>query len=153
MSESSANASAPIAKPQPQEARIEKQSAGEVNIGFAAHLLGVDSEEIVWLCKTGALHARRTLNGFWMIDEVFLRWYQANPDLEHRVAGCESRGCEEPHALPAPALQALPPTCPPDACEAHFERRDRIVPAYRANLCRACYSGRPLPVKFEPDAT
>jgi hypothetical protein len=144
------SASAPIAKAQPQESRIEKQSCGEVNIGFAAHLLGVDSCEIVWLCKTGALRARCNRHGSWKIDTVFLRRYQDNPDHEQRGPGCESSAGEERRALATPGAQSGLPDyapCPENACEAHWERRGRVVPEFRANLCRSCYSGRALPVK------
>src|SRR5260370_17450830 len=40
---------------------------------------------------------------------------------------------------------------PPAMCEAHWQRRGRAVPAFRANLCLRCFSGRPLPVKADAD--
>ena len=125
------SSSLPIAKAPPQE----------VHVGFAVHLLGIESDEVIRLCKTGALRARRNRHGTWWIDEVFLvRWHSANP----------SYGAED---KPLAANDSLPPTpCPPGACEAHWERRGREVPAFRANLCQRCYSGRPLPVKADADA-
>ncbi len=120
---------------------IPKASPQEVHIGFAAHLLRIESDEVIRLCKTGALRARCNRHGSWKIDEIFLvRWHEANPNYgdEDRLLAAG----EEQRALP----------CPPGACEAHWERRGREVPAFRANLCQRCYSGRPLPVKAEADA-
>jgi hypothetical protein len=144
--------SVPIAKPTPQESRIKKQSCGEVNIGFAAHLLGVDAGEVVWLCKSGVLRARRNSHGSWKIDEVFLRLYKVSPD--HAAAAGFRSSVGEERATPLPlASQSLPTPCPPGACEGHWERRGRVVPAFRADLCRACFAGRPLPVKSDEDAS
>jgi len=121
---------------------IPKAPPQEVNIGFAAHLLRIESYEVVRLCKTGVLRARCNRHGTWRIDEVFLiQWHSANPNY-----GDEDRllaGGEEQRALP----------CPAGACEAHWERRGRVVPAFRANLCQRCYSGRPLPLKADAAAS
>ena len=125
---------------------IPKASPQEVHIGFAAHLLRIESDEVIRLCKSGALRARRNRHGTWWIDEVFLvRWHAANLNYlgeDKPLAASESADDEERRALP----------CPAGACESHWERRGRIVPAFRANLCQRCYSGRPLPVKVEADA-
>ncbi len=130
------SSSVPIAKAPPQE----------VHVGFAVHLLGIESDEVIGLCKSGALRARRNRHGSWKIDEVFLvRWHAANPSYgaeDKPLAASESADDEERRALP----------CPAGACESHWERRGRIVPAFRANLCLRCYSGRPLPVKADADA-
>ncbi len=123
---------------------IPKASPQEVHVCFAAHLLGIEGDEVIGLCKSGALRARCNRHGTWWIDEIFLvRWHSANPNYgaeDKPLAASES--ADERRALP----------CPPGMCEGHWERRGRIVPAFRANLCRRCYSGRPLPVKADADA-
>ncbi len=128
------SSSVPIAKAPPQE----------VHVGFAVHLLGIESDEVIRLCKSGALRARRNRHGTWWIDEVFLvRWHSANPSYgaeDKPLAASES--ADERRALP----------CPPGMCEGHWQRRGRAVPAFRANLCQRCYSGRPLPVKADADS-
>ncbi len=127
-------------------APVGKASPQEVHVYFAAHLLGIGGDEVVHLCKTGALRARCNRHGTWWIDEVFLvRWHAANPNYgaeDKPLAASKSAGDEERRALP----------CPPGMCEGHWQRRGRAVPAIRANLCQRCYSGRALPVKPEPDA-
>jgi hypothetical protein len=138
--------SAPIAKVAQQKSRFEEQPDGEVHVGFAVHLLGIMPHEVVRLCKTGVLRARRNGKyGRWRLDKVFLvRWHDANPN--YGAADREPNEEEEQHALTRLAAQA---PCPSGACEAHWERRGRVVPAFRVRLCRRCYSGRPLLVKEE----
>lgn len=134
LTETSPVSSAPIAKASPLESQFEKRE--EVPIYVAADLLGIAAEEIVRLCETGALHARRHRGG-WRIDRTFLiQWRAANPNYYAPASGCES-------------AQSLP--CPVGACEAHWERRGRTVPAFRVDLCLSCYSGRPLPVSPPDD--
>ena len=128
-------------------APIGKASPQEVRIGFAAALLEIESDEVIRLCKSGALRARCNRHGTWWIDEVCLvRWHSANPNYgaeDKPLAASENVDDEERRALP----------CPAGACESHWERRGREVPAFRANLCQRCYSGRPLPVKADADAS
>lgn len=95
-----------------------------MNLGAAARTLGIPSEEVAELCEAGALQAKRTRNGFWLIDQHSLaRWHEANPE-------------RQPKETP----------CPRGACEAHWERRGQVVPEFLAGLCRKCYSGRSLPM-------
>lgn len=131
------NSDSPIAEANPQGVGAPRE---EVEIYFAVDLLGIASDEVIRLCKTGALHARRNRHGTWWIDKVFLvRWHEANLNYG-AVTGCElERG-----APPIPESESLP--CPPGACESHWERRGQIVPVFRANLCQSCHSGRPLPM-------
>jgi hypothetical protein len=143
------SSSAPIAKVSQQESRFGKQAVAEVHIGFAVHLLGIDSNEVVRLCKTGALRARCNRHGTWRIDEAFLvRWHAANPSTG--AAGAESNEGEKKRAL---ARLAARPPCPSGACEGHWERRGQVVPAFRVGLCQRCYSGRSLSVKRDGDAS
>lgn len=46
-----------------------------------------------------------------------------------------------------PVADAQRTPCPPGSCEAHWERRGRVVPECRdgLGLCKNCFSGRPLP--------
>jgi excisionase family DNA binding protein len=53
-----------------------------------------------------------------------------------KTAAQESQIQNDPAAALAP--------CPSGACEAHWARRRRFVPEFRANLCRECFAGRPL---------
>ena len=133
-----ADSDSPIAEANPQG--IGGPPHQEVEIYFAVDLLGIASDEVIRLCKTGALHARRNRHGTWWINKAFLvRWHEANLNYG-AVTGCElERG-----ALPISESESLP--CPPGVCESHWERRGKIVPAFRANLCQSCYSGRPLPM-------
>ena len=136
------SASAPIANTEAQESQIEKQW-WKVNVGFAAHFLGISPERVEILCKTGALRAERNRRGFWKIDEAFLiQWHEANPNA--RAADCDSNEEEEQRALTRLAARA---PVPAGACGGHWERRGEVVPAFRVGLCRRCYSGRALPVK------
>lgn len=129
--------SAPIAKTEPP--------CEEVRLYVAIDLLGLGSMEVVRLCRTGVLRARRSKHGSWWIDRAFLiQWHEKNPNYASAL-GCES-DAEEERALSAPASLPTAP-CPAGACEAHWERRGRVVPAIRAGLCRGCLAGRPLPVK------
>jgi hypothetical protein len=146
---------APIAKTEAQESKIDKQHPGsQVSIGAAAHFLGIPPFQVIMLCKWGVLPARRNRHGTWRLDEAFLiRWREAH--LHARAAGCESIEGEEQSALPgsaAPPGSAERAPCPPGACEAHWERRGRIVPEFRANLCSACHAGRPLPARADEGA-
>lgn len=134
---------APIAKASPQESRFENQPYEGVHIGYAAALLGIESDEVIRLCKTGALRARCNGHGTWRIDKAFLIRWHANTG----AAGGESNEGEKKRAL---ARLAARPPCPSGACEGHWERRGQVVPVFRAGLCRRCYSGRSLPVKM-PD--
>lgn len=137
---------APVAKVQQQESRVENPPFREVRIGFAADLLGVGPDNVILLCKAGSLRARRNRHGTWWIDEGFLiQWHEANPNTG--AAGCESGDGEERPAFP-PSNQPCP-SCPPGACESHWERRGRFVAAFRVGLCRRCYSGRALPLETE----
>jgi len=124
--------SAPIAKLEARESQTEKQQRGNlVSIGDAARKLGISFGEVVEFCEAGTLRAQRTRNRFWLIDEQSLtQWREANPERQPR---------ESP--------------CPRASCEAHWSRRGQLVPAFRAGLCRRCYSGRPLPMKADVDAT
>lgn len=142
------SSSAPtLAKAKPGRPSVEEQPDGEVNVGFAAHLLGIDSEEVVRLCKTGALRARCNRHGTWRIDEAFLvRWHKANPN--YGDAFRESIDPEEWSAVLviSPEL-AESAECPKDSCAAHWVRRRRVVPTFRLDLCRRCFLGHPLPPK------
>jgi len=136
---------ASIAKAQQHESRFEKQPGGGVSVGFAAHFLGTSAEDVKRLCKVGTLRARRNRHGLWTIDESFLtRWREANPNTD-----CGSSDGEEQRALARLAAQA---PCPSGACEGHWERRGKVVPAFRAGLCRRCYSGRALPLREKEGA-
>jgi hypothetical protein len=138
-----------IAKTEPQESQIEKQPpGGQVNIAFAAHFLRTSPEDVLELCKAGMLLARRNRHG-WRIDEASLiHWREAHTNTG--AARCESNEGEEQCALQAPVVQpseAAQAPCPTGSCSAHWERRGRIVPAFRVSLCRRCLLGRPLSVK------
>lgn len=136
-----------------RESSPEKRPDEEVQLYVAIDLLGLGSMQVIRLCKSGALRARRNKHGTWWLDKAFLlRWHEANPNYA-AATECESSADEERNAPPPTisALTAMQP-CPPGACEGHWERRGRFVPAYRANLCLSCYSGRPLPVKIDLDA-
>lgn len=52
-----------------------------------------------------------------------------------------------------PVADAQRTPCPPGSCEAHWERRGRVVPECREGLglCKNCFSGRPLPPALELD--
>jgi hypothetical protein len=149
------SSSVPIAKAQSQESPVGEQPCGEVNVAFAVHFLGTSPEAVIGLCKTGELLARRNKHGTWRLDEAFLvRWREANPNAG--AASCEASESEEQRALPtpgAPSSQRVPLPCPPGVCEGHWERRGRVVPEFRAGLCRRCFSGRPLPVRPDGDAS
>lgn len=123
--ESALSSDAPIASENVSESQTgEHQPEKLVNIGTAARTLGISAEEVMELCEAGALKAQRTRNRFWLIDEQsLLRWREANPEIQSK---------ETP--------------CPHGACEGHWSRRGQIVPAFRADLCLRCYSGRPLPM-------
>ncbi len=140
------SAAAPIARVDARVAQPEKQRGSLVNIGGAAHALGISCDEVVALCKAGKLRAQLMRGRFWLIDEVFLnRWHEANQNVG--AAARELKGAS------AAATLASRAPCPSDACSAHWERCGRIVSEFRVNLCRACYSGRPLPVKPDVDAS
>ena len=140
------SASAQIAMASPHELAFEKQPITEVHIGFAVHLLGIEPREVVRLCKTGALHARCNRHGTWRIDEAFLlRWHEANPNYGAAVG--ESSDNEERGVVPTVQLAPVPS----GACEAHWQRRKRVVPAFRLDLCRRCFLGHPLPPKAEEE--
>ncbi len=115
-----------------REAQPEKQQHERlVTVGHAARTLGISAGEVVELCEAGTLWAQLARNRFWLIDEDSLaRWREANP-----------------------AKQPMQSPCPTGCCSAHWERRGQVVPEFRANLCRRCYSGRSLPVKSEADAS
>jgi excisionase family DNA binding protein len=56
-----------------------------------------------------------------------------------------------PHAkteAPESTIEKQRP-CPAGFCESHWSRRRRLVPEFRANLCRSCFSGRPLRAKAD----
>jgi hypothetical protein len=121
MSESSANASAPIAEP--MRSAVPEQCC----VYDAARALGMDAEEVVELCVAGTLNAHQVRSKYWLIDEDSLaEFLRANPP-------------SQPEQTPVPS----------GSCSAHWERRGKIVPEFRLGLCFPCYSGRPLPVKIE----
>jgi hypothetical protein len=137
--------SVPIPKATPQESRFERRLQDEMQIYLAADLLGLPGEEVVRLCKTGALRARCNRHGTWWIDKAFLvSWHEANPNYGAELLLAVSESADEERRAGSPPL---PTPCPPGACESHWERRGIAVPAFRVSLCLACYSGAPLSVK------
>lgn len=152
------NSRAPAARTGARVSRTENQQPGSqvVNVGFAAHFLGISSDRVKILCHAGVLAAERNRHGSWRIDEDFLiQWREAYLNTL-AAAGCESNEGEEQRALSgsaAPPKLAVQAPCPPNSCEAHWSRCGRAVPALRAGLCRSCCSGRPLPAKADEGAS
>ena len=130
-----------------RESQLTEQQPFEImNLGAAAKFLGVSPAEVDRLCQAGTLGAQRSRRGFWIIDAAsIVQWREGNPNASASVGESESAG--EQRAVPPIELSP----CPRGACEAHWQRRRRIVPAFRLDLCRRCFLGHPLPPKAEEE--
>ncbi len=140
--------SAQIGMEEPKASQLAEQPPREmVNVGAAAKCLGVSPAEVDRLCQAGALRAQRSRSGLhWIIEAAsIIQWREANPNASASAGELES--AEEQRAVPT--IELAP--CPRGACAAHWERRRRVMPEYRLNLCRRCFLGHPLPPKVEEE--
>jgi len=124
----------------------ELRPSGTMNVGYAANVLGISPGDVDRFCKAGTLRAQRSRSGYWMIDaSSVVQLREANPNAN--ADGRELDTAEEQRAVPM--IELAP--CPRGACEAHWSRRGKIIPAFRLDLCRRCFFGHPLPPKAEEE--
>ena len=147
----------------PKRAKI---IASEISVTTASKIVGCSPDTMLGLIEEGAVEAWQTSpHGWWRIEGDSLRTYLRSrnknggaeniADAARSIARAPS-GEAIAMAQPAPitaSSRAPKAPCPRAACESHWERLGQIVLAFRANLCRACFSGKPLRVNSGADAS
>jgi hypothetical protein len=134
------------------ESRSEKKrKVWFTSLAGAAAILGISPKGVVELCQAGRLPAEFRKSKNWIFDEaVLVSWRESNRDI--LADGYGGNGQAEQlssvqTASKAAPYRPVPKRCPDGACSAHWERRGRIVPSFKLDLCAKCFSGRPLTMK------
>jgi excisionase family DNA binding protein len=121
------------------------EQSAEISVSMAARIAGCSNDTVLRWIEEGAIEARRiSPRGWWKLERKSLTRY-----LDRQAGKAEQPALPTPAAPPGSVERAPRPA---GACEAHWSRRGRIVPALRAGLCRGCFSGRPLPVTANVEA-
>ena len=162
-----ANSSASLASASAQKlSRVAV--ASELSVTTASQIAGCSADTVMHWIEEGAIEAWQTSSphGWWRIEGDSLRTYlrsrnkngraesiadAAQPAFGARQPRREAIAMAQPTAVAALSRAPQAP-CPDTACTAHWARLGRIMPAFRANLCRACFSGKPLRVNAGADA-
>lgn len=144
------NPRAPIAREEARESL--ETTAAEISVNTAARVAGCSQDSMLRLIEEGAVAAWRiSPRGWWKVNaESVLRYLSSLDGKSGSVHGTNiARALPPPAAPPKVAAQAA---CLVGLCSAHWERRGRIVPEFRAGLCKRCFSGRPLRTKADGGA-